>query len=385
MKSKTCNSMPTTAGIYVHVPFCITKCPYCDFYSVEGTKHERGFVKAIQVEAQKRAYELAGIPIQSIYLGGGTPSILSHLEVAEILSALRQSYQLQEDIEVTMECNPGDISQMEIEKHISNGVNRFSIGAQSFQPHLLRSLGRRHTAEDTLRMYGYFRALGVDNISLDLIYGIPGERMGDLEADLEQLLAMRPEHISTYHLIYEEGTPLSEARDKGLLKEVEEDISIKMSTMIRQKLIEAGYEHYEISNFALPGKRSRHNSSYWQGIPYIGLGPSAHSYLHPWRSYNPASIEEYNRLLLTGAGFLVREFELISSEEEFEEYLLTRLRTIEGVSLEEIKTLGRELDLKLVDEMIRKGWLQRSSDRICLTESGINLSDAIILQLSLVD
>ena len=381
MISKTYN--PSVAGIYIHVPFCVMKCPYCDFYSVEGVQRQNSFVQAVQLEAEKRAYELEGLKIQSVYFGGGTPSLLSHFEVAEILNKLRACYDFQEDVEITMECNPGDISQMEIGKHISNGVNRFSMGAQSFQPHLLEFLGRRHGAEDTQRMYGYFRTLGVDNISMDLIYGIPGETMADLEADLEQLVELNPEHISTYHLIYEEGTPMTQARDRGEFQEVEEELSIEMADLIRQKLLSAGYEHYEISNFAKPGKRSRHNSAYWEGVPYIGLGPSAHSYRHPWRSHNPSSIVEYNKQLRWEPGFLDRIFERITPEIEFEEYLLTRLRTREGISLIEIKEMGHELDPKLVDEMTEKGWLAKQGDRLHLTERGITLSDAIILHLSL--
>lgn len=381
MISKTYN--PSVAGIYIHVPFCVMKCPYCDFYSVEGVQRQNSFVQAVQLEAEKRAYELDGLKIQSVYFGGGTPSLLSHFEVAEILNKLRACYDFQEDVEITMECNPGDISQMEIGKHISNGVNRFSMGAQSFQPHLLKFLDRRHSAEDTVRMFGYFRTLGVENLSLDLIYGIPGETLEDLEDDIQQLIDLAPDHISTYHLIYEEGTPMTEARNRGEFKEVEEELSLQMGQCIREGLLAAGYEHYEISNFAKPNKRSRHNSSYWQGVPYIGLGPSAHSYRHPWRSYNPASIVEYNKQLRWDPGFLSRNFERITPEIEFEEYLLTRLRTCEGISLVELKEMGWDLDSQLIDEMINKGWLEKSGDHIHLTESGIPLSDTIILQLSL--
>lgn len=381
MKSRNYN--PSVAGIYIHVPFCVTKCPYCDFYSEVGVKRQNSYVQALQLEAEKRAYELEGLKIQSIYFGGGTPSLLTHFEIAEILRKLKVCYDVQDDVEITMECNPGDIPQMEIEALISNGVNRFSLGAQSFQPHLLEFLGRRHSPEDTLRMFGYFRALGLDNISLDLIYGIPGETLGDLRADIEQILELQPEHLSTYHLIYEEGTPLTQARDRGDFKEVDEELSMNMVELIRQQLIAAGYEHYEISNFAKEGKRSRHNSSYWGGIPYIGLGPSAHSYRHPWRSYNPPSVVDYNKQLRWEPGFLDRVFERITPEIEFEEYLLTRLRTKEGISLSEIAAMGQELDSKLVDEMVGKGWLARHVDRIHLTERGIALSDAIILELSL--
>lgn len=372
------------AGIYIHVPFCISKCPYCDFYSVEGVRQQDRYVRALQTEARNRMYELADVPIQSIYFGGGTPSLLSHIDVGQIMMTLRECYDLREDIEVTMECNPGDISQLEIEKHISHGINRFSIGAQSFHPQLLNTLGRRHSAEDTIRMFGYFRNLGVTNISLDLIYGIPGETLEMVEQDVDRLIALNPEHISAYHLIYEEGTPFFMRRDSGELKEVDEELSIQMSAIVRERIVAAGYKHYEISNFAKPCMQSRHNSLYWRGLPYIGFGPSAHSYIHPWRSSNQVSINEYNRLLINGAKFLPRQFDYITPEIEYEEYLLTRLRTSDGISLEEICKLGKTPNHELIEEMINKGWMEKKGERLVLTEKGIDLSDAIILKWSLM-
>lgn len=382
MISRISKGADNGAGIYIHVPFCLTKCPYCDFYSVSGTRQMAGFVRAVQVEARRRAYEVEGRAINTIYLGGGTPSLLTHIQVRSILETLREVYDIQPDAEITMECNPGDVSKIELSQHIESGVNRFSIGAQSFQLELLKTLGRRHLPEDTKRMYGYMRGLGVDNISLDLIYSIPNSTVSDLKRDLYELIALNPEHISTYDLIYEAGTPFYKAREEGKVLELPEEKSLEMSHLVRQTLTEAGYEHYEISNFARPGFRSRHNSSYWQGVPYIGLGPSAHSYQHPWRSWNEASLDEYNRQLLNGAGFLDRAFELITPEMQYEEYLLTRLRTSEGISIEEIKQIGADAPVAEINKLISEGLLAEHCDgRMSLTPTGIHYSDAIVLRL----
>lgn len=379
------------AGIYIHVPFCIRKCPYCDFYSTDNLGQIEGYTWAITREAEARAYELEGYTIQSIYLGGGTPSLLTPTQLKRMMEPLRKHYEVLPDAEVTIECNPGDLSSASLEAYLSCGINRFSLGAQSFQPHLLKQLGRRHTAEDTFRMYGYLRELGVENISLDLIYGIPGESLEDLEEDLNTLLELDPEHISTYHLIFEEGTPFTRQLERGTLKELPEEESVEMTRLVQESLRRGGYEHYEISNFAkkvhtsTPEKsyQSRHNSSYWQGIPYIGLGPSAHSYLHPWRSANPADVHQYNSALIHGARFLPRTFEQIGKEEQIEEYILTRLRCREGIHLPTLHTLGKELQPQLVEHYIQKGWLQANNGYLSLTEAGILFADYIILQLAL--
>lgn len=369
------------AGIYIHIPFCQKKCLYCDFYSVVAGKQMEGFAKALQVEARKRAYELSGEKINSIYLGGGTPSLLHHKLIGDVLLVLRDVYDIAPDAEITMECNPGDVSQMDIAALVSYGINRFSIGAQSFQPELLKTLGRRHDAEETKELFFNLRKEGISNISLDLIYSIPGEDLELLRRDLDYILYLNPEHVSAYDLIYEQGTPFYEMREKGMLTEVSEELSLQMAHKVDEILKLGGYEHYEISNFAKPNYRSRHNSCYWQGVPYIGLGPAAHSYLPPWRSWNAPSLEDYNSQLLNNAGFLVREYELISHEMAFEEYILTRLRTIEGISLSEMEERNFPIPYSAIEANIRDGGLQQKGTRIVLTEKGIDYSDRIILNL----
>lgn len=369
------------AGIYLHIPFCQKKCLYCDFYSVVSSRQMEGFAKAIQTEARKRAYELSGEKINTIYFGGGTPSMLHHRLIGEILQTLRDEYDCAPDAEITLECNPGDVSQMDVAQLIGNGINRFSIGAQSFQPELLKTLGRRHQAEETKELYGYLQSEGMTNISLDLIYSIPGENLDMLRRDLDYILYLNPQHVSAYDLIYEQGTPFYQMRDQGTIEEVPEDLSIQMAHMVREILELGGYEQYEISNYAKPGYRSRHNSSYWQGVPYIGLGPSAHSYLHPWRSWNAPSLNDYNGQTLNNAGFLIREYERITPEMEYEEYLLTRLRTKEGFSLKEMKLKGFPIPYRMIKEMVTDGLLQQIDEHCALTKKGLDFADRIILNL----
>lgn len=373
------------AGIYIHVPFCITKCPYCDFYSVQGTRQLDGFVKALCREIELRAYELSTERVETIYWGGGTPSLLRGWQVKLVMDTLRHFFQVVEEPEVTMECNPGDLGQMDIQQYLTAGVNRFSIGAQSFDPQTLKFLRRRHAPQETLDMYYTMRWMGIQNISLDLMYGIPGSDLGTLQRDLDKIIELRPEHVSTYHLIYEPNTPLFQQLQDGQVQELPEELSLKMSHTVVERLTEAGYEHYEIANFSLPGFHSRHNSSYWEGTPYVGFGPSAHSYFHPWRSSNPADIREYNDSLFQGARFLKRHFEYISSEIAFEEYLLTHLRTRKGISLKEISaqfgTAYSEQLLPKLEHYLARNLLQKVGERYTLTHIGIDISDAIIADL----
>ncbi len=373
------------AGLYIHVPFCISKCRYCDFYSVASLSKRTDYLKALTKEIDLRSYELGDELVHTIYLGGGTPSLLDALEVSEVLETVRASFIIAPNAEVTMECNPGDYDDEKIGKLIASGVNRFSIGAQSFAEDALRFLGRRHSADKTVEMVRAIQAHGISNISLDLIYGIPGTDMDLLARDVDCLLSLSPTHISTYHLIYEEGTPLYDALKAGAFEEIAEERSLEMSHYISARLRAEGYEHYEISNYALPGKRARHNSSYWDEVPYLGFGPSAHSYRHPWRSVNPDSLDEYV-YRLNVRGFLLREFEFLTPEMVYEEYLLTRLRVIDGIEIEEVRRrFGAEratlLATRLQSYVERGLMVRRRNGSIAFTEEGIDLSDAIIAEL----
>lgn len=370
------------AGVYVHVPFCQRKCRYCDFYSVTNARQRGGFIQALLVEIKQRKYELEGQSVGTIYLGGGTPSMLNSDQISTIILAIKEVFEVEDHAEITVECNPGDLSNVDIQEIIQAGVNRISIGAQSFDPGVLSFLSRRHDADETREMYDDFRRAGITNISLDLMYGIPGTTVETVAQDLAEIIALRPEHISAYHLIYEEGTPLWNDLKSGQIKEVEEEVSLAMSHLIHSMLTRHGYEHYEISNYALPGFRSRHNSNYWTGVPYLGLGPSAHSYVHPWRSWNPADLDLYCRQLLHGAHFIDRSYEKITDQLAYEEYILTRLRTCEGIDMEEIRirfgTKCYEHTLEVLSQHLSTDHIARKGTHYSLTVSGIDLSDGII-------
>ena len=373
------------AGIYVHIPFCKTKCPYCDFYSVTNLHPLEDYLRALSTEIELRSGELAGQSVETVYVGGGTPSLLSGRAIGDLLRRLCRSFDITEGAEITLECNPGDLTTMDLDEVITQGVSRFSIGAQSFDPGLLRFLRRRHTGEETRELVRELHQRGIRNISLDLIYGIPGSSLETLRADLDALIALEPTHISAYHLIYEEGTPLHYLLQRGRIRAMDEEESLRQSHYVAERLRSAGYEHYEISAYALPGYRSRHNSSYWHGIPYIGLGPGAHSYIHPWRSYNPSNVTLYNRQLLRPTPLLSRTYERITPEMALEEYVLTRLRTCKGLSLNEMEHLFspevREKVLQRAQPYLASGDLLLEGDRLRLSLGGIDISDAIILDL----
>lgn len=373
------------AGIYIHVPFCISKCSYCDFYSVATLAKISSYLSALKRELTLRSSELEGHIIETIYWGGGTPSLLSDTDIADTLSLIRQYYTVAEDVEITLECNPGDYNYSKLKALVDHGINRFSLGAQSFSDDTLRRLGRRHSSEETKQMFRMIQEIGIQNISLDLIYGIPDTGLEDLHRDLDALLALNPSHVSAYHLIYEEGTPLFTALEQGRVIELPEDISLEMGHIVSRRLTSEGYEHYEISNFALPGMRSRHNSSYWKDLPYIGLGPSAHSYIAPWRSSNPSNLDVYTQSLNTN-GFLLREFELITPDLAFEEYLMTRLRTSDGISLSVVsERFGSELSSALsvhIHRYLSEGLMvEKPNGHIMLSSRGRDISDHIISTL----
>lgn len=374
------------AGIYVHVPFCLQKCLYCDFYSVSKLSLVDTYIKALEIEITQRAYELEDEKIDTIYIGGGTPSLLPVRYLFHILNLLLRHFNIQSSPEVTIECNPGDAGRMEIEDLLSMGINRFSVGVQSFDDEVLSFLGRRHTSFEAERFLSDLRKANVHSLSIDLIYGIPHTDILTLRNDIDTLLLYQPEHISAYHLIIEEGTPFGHRRLRGELKEIDEESSLTMSHYLSDRLSDVGYEHYEISNFALPGHRSRHNTSYWMGIPYIGLGPSAHSFDGKWRSYNPASLQRYTQQLLTSS-FLSRMFERQTPKIAYEEYILTRLRTSDGISLEEVNVLfGDEIASTLALRMqpyLKRKYLFLKSNRYVLTRKGIDISDSIMSNLFL--
>lgn len=317
-------------GLYIHIPFCRTKCGYCNFYSETRLDRVPAFIDALLREMEMYRDLLPAF--DTIYLGGGTPSILSSKQVVSILSHTRNCFEILPDAEVTIEVNPGDISPDFLADLRVSGVNRLNIGTQSFDGQILSFLGRRHTAGEAIASIESARKAGFTNIGIDLIYGIPGQSLASWRDVLEQAVSLNPEHLSCYELTIEEGTPLySRCRtDKG--SPLPEDLQYDFFTTTSKLLESGGYIHYEVSNFAKPGFFSRHNSKYWDHTPYLGLGPAAHSFREDRRWWNHRSLDRYINLLAVGRKPM-EDMEILSSESLCIEALYFGFRTANGIDL----------------------------------------------------
>lgn len=319
------------AGIYIHIPFCKSRCIYCDFFSTTALDRRKDYVDALIREWQQRKAETSD-PIRTIYLGGGTPSLLESSDLQRLLSVLPVSTAN----EITLECNPSDLTPEKASAWRAMGINRLSIGVQSFCDTLLRRIGRRHTAEQARLAVKTAQAAGFDNISIDLIYALPMPADTDtatalevVQNDVEEALQLNIQHISTYCLTFEDNTPLSQMLLRGEVVETDEDTENTMYDWITARLAQAGFEHYEVSNFALPSRYSQHNSNYWNNTPYIGLGAGAHSYDGHNRSWNPDDLEAYIRGVQSES--LVRETEHLSAIDRYNEMIMLGLRTDVGI------------------------------------------------------
>jgi len=374
-------------NLYLHIPFCASRCSYCDFYTQTSSRLRVDFVTALLAELALRRGELPeGEEVQHIYLGGGTPSQLTNEELGRIFEQIDRLYPRSPSGEVTIECNPDDVTALYAEGLAALPINRVSMGVQSFHADDLTFLNRRHSAEQVFAAVKALRRHGIDNLSLDLIYGLPGQTEERWLTNIRTFLSLGVPHLSAYHLIYEEGTALTRLVERGKVQPVTEEASLRFFEMLISELKVAGYEHYEISNFALPDRYARHNTGYWQGVPYLGLGPSAHSFDGArTRSHNIASLTHYTRALLEGRRDY--ETEYLSDEELQHEYILTRLRTQWGIPLGDYaarfgERAKREL-LQAASEYLRRGQLTHSDDTLRLTPEGIFVSDGIIADLFL--
>ena len=293
------------AGLYIHIPFCESRCIYCGFYSTTSLSMRDDYVNALCKEMKMRPIKTAtdyDYSLKTIYLGGGTPSQLTHDQLIRLFEGIKEAYFPPEHpeeefskMEITMECNPDDVSEEFCKTLQQLPVNRVSMGAQTFSDHRLGFLHRRHKAADVKAAIKRLRGIGIHNISIDLMFGFPGETLKDWEKDIDEAIHLGVEHISAYSLMYEEGTTLYRMLEQGKIEEINEETSRQMYELLITLLTSAGYEHYEISNFAKPGCRSRHNSSYWHEVPYIGIGAAAHSYNRKQRSWNIENIQTYIR------------------------------------------------------------------------------------------
>lgn len=373
------------AGVYVHIPFCASRCSYCDFFSTLQLADMGGpYVEALIAEARLRKGELHGESIKTLYLGGGTPSQLPLPLLSRLVDGLRGALDLSGVEEFTVEANPDDVTPDWCRAVAALGVNRVSMGVQSFEDPILRLIGRRHTARQAMDAVAHLREAGINNISIDLIFGLPGQTVSSWTASVEQAIALAPQHISAYGLTYEEGTRLWRQRELGEIVEVPEEQCLEMYRILVDDLQAAGYEHYEISNFALPGYHSRHNSSYWNDTPYLGLGAAAHSYDGKVRKWNPHDMHQYIDKVM--AGELPCEFEELSRSERYDERVMLGLRTARGVDAERLRDeFGNEAWRYFTREAARHleaGNLRLTEDgRYVLTRDGIMLSDSIIRDL----
>lgn len=373
------------------MPYCRAKCIYCDFYS--GGTRVADFprlVTALLQELRERRDELPA-RVETLYFGGGTPSSLSAEHFRELCVGLENQLGRLSDLrEITVEVNPEDVTPELADAWRDNGVNRVSMGVQSLSAETLKFLKRRHTPAVAVKAYETLRQR-FGNVSIDLMFGIPGQTMAQWEETIRGAVALRPEHISCYTLMYEEGTALTLLRDKGVIAEADDDENAAMYDILRRLLREEGYEHYEISNFALPGYRSLHNYSYWTGLPYLGLGPSAHSYDGKRiRRANPADLHGYLSRFApaeeeTSGGCFCEE-ERLTYEELREEYILTRMRTACGIELADFTTRFGEraaARLRRNAENAHEGALNITEKSISLSESGILTCDATIVDLAM--
>ena len=371
------------AGVYVHIPFCKRKCIYCDFYSIASSRLSDRYVKAVGMEAQLRGQEIAGMPVKTLYIGGGTPSVLSFEQLSVLIEGLRAAIDLSHVEEFTVEVNPDDVTHEFAEQLLKLGVNRVSMGVQSLVDEELVFLNRRHDAKEAMKAYCDLQSAGFNNISIDLIYGIPGQTLDTWKYTLEKALSLQAKHVSCYNLSYEEGTMLYKLRETGRVMECDDNTCVEMYDMLVDMLDGAGYEHYEISNFAMPGFYSRHNSGYWDKTPYLGLGASAHSYDGNMRRYNPDNVKLYVESLDNDVVVCVGEQE--SVDEKYDEDVMLRLRTSRGIDSEWIKSIyGKAYSdyfVNAIRSFVDSGLVIKDGSRYRLSRNGVMLSDMIMREL----
>lgn len=373
------------AGIYIHIPFCKSRCIYCGFYSTTLLDLRKKYINAVCREMELRKNYIRE-PFSTIYLGGGTPSLLDEAELTKLFLYINNVYDVDRNAEITMECNPDDITP-EFTNMLSRlPINRVSMGAQTFADSRLRLLHRRHSSDEVKHAVKLLREAGIKNISIDLMFGFPDESLSQWKEDISAALALNVEHISAYSLMYEEDTPLWKMLDTGKVKEIDEELSLTMFKELVCQLTDAGYEHYEISNFARPGYRSRHNNSYWHQVPYIGLGAAAHSFDLNSRQWNVADLKLYIEEI--NNGIIPMEREELDNDTTFNDIITTALRTSDGIDLNALETrLGKRYRNTLISaagKHLEQGLLEIRHDRLRLTSEGIFISDMVMSDLMIV-
>lgn len=369
------------AGIYIHIPFCKQKCAYCDFHFSTDSSYADRMITALCKELNTRSPELEGQKVETLYFGGGTPSLLSSEQMEVILNAVKDNYLLNSSLEITVEANPDDIDQRALENYVQLGVNRLSMGIQSFDDNVLNSMNRSHNSQQALEAVKSAQAIGILNISVDIIYGLPNKSLDDFKEDLAQFIALEVPHISAYALTIEPRTVYHHQVKNGSLVMPDDELVEEQFYALRDSLAKAGYEHYEVSNFARPGSVSRHNSSYWLGVQYVGIGPSAHSFNCVARSWNVANNHRY--MLAIEEGKTCSEVEALDLSTRYNEYVLTRLRTKWGLDLAYIK---REFHIDILVDHVDvwnryEGRYSITDGQLTLSPEGLILADGLASDL----
>ena len=360
-------------GIYLHIPFCKSRCKYCDFFSTTDLEKQSQYVDALLCEWQDRRNELRD-PTRTLYIGGGTPSTLDLESIEKILLNIVQPDSTWCKIEeITLEVNPGDVTKEKAAAWRKMGINRLSMGIQTFDDTLLQLIGRRHTAQEARNAVAIAQAAGFDNISIDLMYALPSQTIQQWRKDVAQALQLGVQHISTYGLIYEEGTHLTNLLEQGIIEAVDEDTELQMYDYLVEQLTMNGFVHYEVSNFSLPGRQSKHNSSYWNNTPYLGLGAGAHSYDGNTRTWNVSDLDEYIQQAINHR--LQPEKEELTDEDKHTERVMLGLRTNQGVSVEDVQ-------LDKAQPYLQQQLLKQEGNRLIATTQGWHILNRIIEDLT---
>lgn len=372
-------------GIYIHIPFCKQKCYYCDFVSYSNKCSEvKEYIESLKKEIEE--FDFSNYKVTSIYIGGGTPSYIDSIYIVEILSELKEKLKCNliefKDIEITIEVNPGTVDTKKLNDYKKSGINRLSIGLQSTKNDILKKIGRIHTYQEFLEIYKLARETGFKNINIDLMIGIPGQKIGDLKNTLQDIIKLEPEHISVYSLIIEENTPIEKMLENGEIKLPDEDLERNMYWYVKNTLELNGYNHYEISNFAKLGKESRHNLNCWNQEEYIGFGVAAHSYLNGIRFSNTINVEEYIQHLENNRkeeNIQIEESQ--SLEDKKNEFMMLGFRKIQGVDIARFKEKFIDNPIFLYHEKLNKlveeGLIEVDLNHIKLTNKGIDLANLV--------
>jgi len=368
------------AGIYIHIPFCKKLCHYCDFYHIISPADNSVFIDAIEAEIPLRKEYLVSETISTIYIGGGTPSVFSIKELNTLLDTLYEHFTVEEKCEMTIELNPDDITPRYLEGLKKLNINRISIGIQSWDDSYLKMLNRRHDSAQAESALRETLKAGFENITIDLIYGIPGMTNKEWTAALDHSFSFDIKHLSAYHLTFEKGTVFGKMLEKGEIDELDEDDSNALFNILIEKAEHAGFIHYEISNFGKPGYFSIHNSNYWKQVNYIGLGPSAHSFNGYSRQWNIRDLKSYVEAVNMGKSFFEREE--LDTKARFNEYIMTSLRTMWGIDLEYVERTfekeGYDYVVNLASKFRNYGLMNHEKNALILTNQGKMISDNII-------